>query len=338
MSMQSNDLPKNLRSLLLAVQYAGQNTTPSLANEVREAAMRAAAAKKAAAAAADAAKKEKADAAKKASEANKRKQDELSNNNQSGSDKRPTRNTASTGKPTNLRDHNESDSDSSDEFPNPSPADPPLSTGEHVPPPPPNAPPAFPTHVPNLRSLVQDVTYSDSIAIETVTSAEDNPPVNVASSPQPKPTQDDATKPFIGASDMLPNGKWEQATQVPPPCGGHMFHPCNAHGGGQSPFFYHTQAAQPPPWGSMPPGAHWSTQLNVPPSFCLGMAPPQWANHVQPHSLQWGAAQPPSQMNVNVLPPTPPRVREAAMIARMKCEVDTMKANLVEAEYKYMHR
>lgn len=341
-SMHGSQLSKNLRTLLLAVQYAGQNTTPSLANEVREAAVRAAAA----------AKKEKADASRKANEANKRKQLTATVLNNKPQNKLPKSNssTASTERSNLYINDIESDSDSAeDEEITNTRVDTARSvetrsTKKPEPTPAPKAPPAGPTFVPNVGAPVREVTSSDPIAVQTGTSTEKNEPVNVLmSSPQRKKStvksnQDGVIEPELGAVVQPKGMNWEQANQVPPPFGGQMFQPCNANGGGQLPFCWHTQVTQPPPWGAMMPGAYWGAQPIAPSPFGWGMAPPPWANNVQPHCMQWGAAQPPSQMNVNVLPPTPPRVREAAMLAKMKCEVDNMKANLVEAEYKYMHR
>lgn len=127
--------------------------------------------------------------------------------------------------------------------------------------------------------------------------------------------------------------------RMPPPNGGGQWMPVMRAVGGPWPPSYvgydgpvHS-ATGPPPyhlWGGPPPPQMWGG----PPQQHGGPWPYQDYRGGVTH--EQGAYQPPHPQST--LPPTPPRVREGAMIARMRAESDILKINLVEAEYKYMHR
>lgn len=335
--MSGVSLPKYLRTVLLAVQYAGQNTTPMLSSETREAAVRAAAA----------AKKDKADATKKPSET-KRKQ--MVATVLSKTTKIPKSNSSTTSTRASVADDDSSEDDSLEavravQQPRPSKAIANASVekqnvetrSKNASESKPKAPVRTDATDRRHAQVLEQLTHA---GIEEDTGITDTAPPSLPKTNMTKPKQQDEVFGVEPKPEcvMPAVSNWEQ--ERPPQLGRGMLPPCNAPASGQPPYnWWPSQPfVSPQPWSPMMmSGPYWNSQPNNPPPF-WGMAPP-WANCAPPQQcLQWGAAQPPSQMNVNVLPSTPPRVREAAMLAKMKCEVDNLKANLVEAEYKYLHR
>lgn len=333
LSMSSSNLPKYLRTLAVAVQYAGQNTTPGMEADARQAALRAAAAAKAAAAAAAAAA---ADKDKTPNQKKDRPKDGTSSANRN----------PKVPKLGNQPIHPQPEDDDmvpilSDDDTNPMPRDVPTDT--------------FPKDM-TAPGLTVPITPSpppvtvlpmNAATTFSTTDAASKGYTGVAMSHMPV----DAS-PAMGTALPLEAeaGKGNKASEVPimpvsqskpllPEINQNaqqyamqqMFSPQPQHPNPYAFAQYGGVAQQPPPWFAPPcmpaypfPYYGWPP----PPSTCWGPPPPQW-----------GAPQAPCQQtNVNALPQTPPRVREAALIAKMKCDVDAMKANLVEAEYKYLHR